>query len=581
MLDIGSSDSDSSTTPTGGTMKRPLSPRPPPSPEKSSHPATSREVESKATRQHPTRDNTVRVLILGRSGSGKTHASSILLQTLGHNSERSPAGVVCEATREPCSINVSIGSGEVELELIDTPGFDNMGMSDTEVFTKITDYLLEPDRAKTGITEIIYVHRAGDVIQSRSLSRIFQVLTDILLQGIGMPRLTVLEVHTGVHRISRTTLFDELQNRPSAFDQLWPLGAKIANNPDLHGLSNILYACVSQPPIILPIQVDYSRGSRSDLTSRIERSLGYYELGPVQELLRNRELLRNQENDLREKYEERLTRQRESESQLQQKLKEAELGYSSLRSQLQLQENIEQSEVVQALNDLNRMIDDIGRSISAHLTDTYVSSTFGRDPSDVTTKHSIDLPALKTLLDHVDGRSSIVLSSRGRGMQIENFFDFAIRHMLCRFLGKDIFRPFHPVIHTNLNRVLLTTYENIQQESKFIYSSPPTYTDGTLAPQVLAGKWRSETFNNIYKGDQSKREQHINIRLDRLMDDQLKPLVKCVFGQDIPFTEDDSGRLHRLIEMAWDWNSQLKGDIIMLVEANIIPLSGVLNEFKA
>ncbi|CAE7125123.1 unnamed protein product [Rhizoctonia solani] len=547
MVHIGSSDSDSSTTPTGSTMKRPLSPDlpppppPPPPPEKPIHTATSREAERlppKATQPHQTRDDTIRVLILGKSGSGKTH----LLRTLCQDPKRPLAGLVCEPTREPCSNKVNMG--EARLELIDTPGFDNMSMSDTEVFTKIADYLLQPDRVKIGITGIVYVHRAGEVVQSKSLSRIFQVLADIFLQDIGISRLTVLEVQVGVQRVAYPTFLDELQNRSSAsaFTRLWQSGAKVSRSPDRNGFIKILRGYIPETPIVLPIQLNASHGSLADLTPRIEQALGYLEQESVQTLLRNRE------HTLQETYESELTHQRESQSLLKQQLKEAELGYSSLRSQLQLQENVEQSEVVQALNDLNRMIDDIGRSISAYLADTYVAHTFSRDPADVTALDSVNLSALKTLLGHVDGKPSMIMSSDGKGMHIENFFDFAIRHMICRYLTRAIFRPFHPAISSDLNQVLTETYENIRKE----------------APQVIAGKWRSDTFKNIYKDDEDKQRQHINDHFENLMGSRLMPLATYVFGRKIRFTEEYSDRLYLLMEMAWILNSKLKASVIML-----------------
>ncbi|CUA78318.1 hypothetical protein RSOLAG22IIIB_13071 [Rhizoctonia solani] len=538
MVDTTNSDSESSMTPTEqNTMNRYRSPEPPPH-ETSSRPAALHETKMPApevTRRHQTRDNTVRILVVGRSGSGKTR----LIQTLGD--ERASVGKLFKTTTEPYSAFAHMG--EWKFELIDTPGFDNMSMSDAEAFIQIADYLLEPRRIEAGVNGVIFVHRAGDSIQSRSLRQNLQVLTDIFLKEAGTSRLTVLESQLGIQRVAPTTLLDEVEGQHhSAFDSAWKLGAMVSHISDRLGFIDLLKLYASQTPIMLPIQLEGSRGSRSDFTTRVERALGYYGQGSVQNLIRSRE------HDLRETYEATLGRQRESESQLQQRLKEAELGYSSLRSQLQLQENVEQSEVVQALNDLNRMIDDIGRSTSAYLTDTYVSSIFGRDPSNVTALDSIDLPALKTLLEHVDDKSSLIMSSRGKGMQIECFLDFAIRHMICRHLTREIFGPFHPAIKPGLSRVLATTFHNIQSQ----------------APQVLAGKWRSETFKNICHDDPDIRKRHVDAHIHKLMGDQLKPLIMHVFGKGIPFTEDHSNSLYRLFEVAWDWNSQLKGDIIML-----------------
>ncbi|CAE6407153.1 hypothetical protein ACGC1H_005421 [Rhizoctonia solani] len=537
MVDIATSDSDSSTTPTETTMKRHRSPDPPPPHETSGQPTASHQTETPApetTRQYQRRDDNIRILVLGRSGSGKTR----IIQTLCDNSERPVVGRLFEPTLKPYSTTVRMR--EHTFELIDTPGFDNMNMSDTEAYVQIAEYLQDSHRIDAGITGIIFVHRIGDVIQSRSLRQNLQVLIDIFLREAGTHRLTVLESQLGVQRVTDRSLFDEVRGRHSAFDRAWELGAMVSHTSDRRGFIDLLKSYVSQSPIILPIQLDASRGS--DFTSRIERTLGYYEQESVQTLLRI------QDHDLREMYETRLSHQRKSESQLQQRLKEAELGYSSLRSQLQLQENVEQSEVVQALNDLNRTIDDIGRSISAYLTDAHVSSTLGKDPSEATALDAVDLPSLKTLLDHVDGESSLIVSSGGQGMHIESFFDYSIRHMLCRHLTVEIFQPFHPGVHINLSRVLTTTYRNMQSQ----------------ASQVIAGKWRSETFKNIYSDDRDKREQHVAYQLDKLTNNRLKPLVRHIFGKDVPFAEDHHNRLRHLIEMAWDWDSRLKGDIIVL-----------------
>ncbi|CAE6435897.1 unnamed protein product [Rhizoctonia solani] len=438
-----------------------------------------------------------------------------------HDTKTPLAGGLYEATKKPYSKFVFMDGRR--FELIDTPGFDNVDMSDAEVFTEIAAYLLGNHLVKLGVTGVIYVHRTGDVTQSRSLARNLQVLADVFLREIGRSRFTILE------------------SPRSAFKRILAPGFNLARQSGRDGFIEILKTYFSQTPIILPIHLSNSHDWRSDFTARVEQVLGYYEHGSVQTLLSARE------HRLREMYEANLARQRELELQLQRQLKESESEYSSLRSQLQLQENVEQSEVVQTLNDLNRMIDDIGRSVSAYLTDTYVPSMLG-DPSDVTSLDAVRLSSLKNLLGYVDGKPSMIMSPDGQGMQIESFFDFTIRHIICRYLAKEIFRPFHPAIHPYLSQTLIKACDNIYEQ----------------APQAVAGKWRSDTFKNIYT-DQDKCEK-INNHIDTLMNDQLKPLTRYVLGRNISFAKDHHDRLHRLMEMAWDWNSKLKGDVIMLGE---------------
>ncbi|KDN40999.1 hypothetical protein RSAG8_07705, partial [Rhizoctonia solani AG-8 WAC10335] len=198
------------------------------------------------------------------------------------------------------------------------------------------------------------------------------------------------------------------------------------------------------------------------------------------------------------------------------------------------------------------MIEDLGRSISSYLCDEYVAKTFGMDLADVTALHALDLPALKSLAGHIPGRTSFVQTSDGHGMQIECFLDYMIRNKICLHLTQEIFLLFHPGISPSLNQVLRATFENIQKQ----------------VPQVLAGKWRSNTFKHISEPEQRRLtvDQHINFQLNKLIDNEIMPLTKCVFGKDITMRAEHHKLLRVIIQRAWDWNSKLKEDIIMLGE---------------
>ncbi|KAH7336821.1 hypothetical protein B0J17DRAFT_444548 [Rhizoctonia solani] len=353
-----------------------------------------------------------------------------------------------------------------------------------------------------------------------------------------------LVTETSTPSIDYRTLSREMRSTHSAFGKMCSMGATFPPNHGRAGFIDILLSFTSKTSIMLPIQLDESYKSLPAFMTRIEECLGYYEDKSI------RSLLETQEQQLRERYEKDLVNERAAQVQLYEKLRQSELEYSSLRSQLQLQENVEQSEVVQALNDLNRMIDDIGRSISAYLADDYVFDAFGSNHSEITALNALDLATLKKLIGHVNDGSSLIASSDGRGLQIEAFFDYTIRDMICRFLVKRIFSPFHPGIGSSMNQALRATYENIQKQ----------------VPQAIAGKWRSEAFKNV--SDPSRRpltdEQYIKHNLRKLNDDQIKPLIWCVFRRDILLKGDHYDQLHRLMKMAWDWNSRLKGDVIML-----------------
>ncbi|KAF8754977.1 hypothetical protein RHS01_05540 [Rhizoctonia solani] len=430
-------------------------------------------------------------------------------------------------------------SGSGKTSLIDTPGFDGVNMSDAEAFGEISDYLLNNEQARTGITGIIYVHRAGNAVHSRSLLRNFRVLKNIFLGNTGIARLTFLAIQTNGQDIGNG---DFLVSPGSVFGTAFSDGAKFMQHPNQTGFVKLIRHYASQEPIILPIQLDKSYKVYNTFLNRVEKELGYYEYSSAQSLLDD------QERQLREFYENQLSNQRESEIKLRQQLQQSQLEYSSLRSQLQLQENVEQSQVVQALKDINRMIDDFGRSVSAYLTDGYVQRIFGKDPAQVTSLRSRDMSTLRTLFPHREGRSSLIASSTKRGIQIEGFLDYSIRHFLCRFLCLRIFQPFHPEIDPSLSKLLLTSYDNIRKRES----------------QAIAGKWRSETFKSLHQYDNHRTAEQLESHLVLLLDNRLRPLIEGVFGREISLRDEHIANLRSLIKEAWDWNAALKSGVIML-----------------
>ncbi|KAG8731539.1 WD repeat-containing protein 90, partial [Ceratobasidium sp. 423] len=517
-----------------------------PTPGKTDKAVTSREVPIEEPKPQVPQDP-IRILVVGPSGSGKTYAIEN-----SYRDPKEPKGSLLYETTKHIGI-IRLKSGGRLLEVIDTPGFDNIGMSDVEAFAEIADYLRDPQRNWAGITGIVYVHRAGNAIHSRSLLRSFRVLANVFLGQAGMTRLTFLVTQYDAHGVEYGGLLDQMRGRSSVFSQAFSLGAKVARHPDRAGFIQTLQSYMSQTPIMLPVQLDDSYKLHSAFVTRVEKELGYYEYEAAQSLLDD------QERQLRGLYEEKLASQREAGTQLHRELQQSQLEYSSLRSQLQLQENIEQSEVVQTLHDLNRMIEDTGRSISAHLADEYVTEAFGKDLADVTALHAFDLRALKLQVGHVPGRSTFVKSSGGQGMQIEGFLDYVIRNKICLYLNQEIFSPFHPGIDPSMDQVLRATFESIQKQ----------------VPQAVAGKWRSETFRHVSDPERHHLtvDQHVDIHLNKLIDKELFPLTKHVFGRDITVKEEHHKLLRTLIHMAWDWNSRLKGDVIMLGEFSQIAYS--------
>jgi hypothetical protein len=86
-------------------------------------------------------------------------------------------------------------------------------------------------------------------------------------------------------------------------------------------------------------------------------------------------------------------------------------------------------------------------------------------------------------------------------------------------------------------------------------------------PQAVAAKWRANCFKSIYKPESlDATTQHINSVTQKVAHDSLDPLITYFFGQKagIRLGDQQSERLVRLVRVAWDWNSMLKGEVIVL-----------------
>ncbi|QRV77748.1 AIG1 domain-containing protein [Ceratobasidium sp. AG-Ba] len=523
-------------------------------------------------------------------------------------------------------------------KLVDTPGFDNLALSNIDVFTMLGKYLLDKNRVRVGFGGIIYIHRAEDPLESRTLAQNMGVISDVFLGDSGMTRLVIMVVPpisqahepAYIDRISRSEVFQSAQSK----------GAQIVKGTlDQNSIGSILLLCSARGPLLLRAQVEAIQNPLIALQSQIQERLGYFEAGQLEGRLASQqdqqlafknqeiqslsariaetdaknselskahsqttqELTNSQTQNVklcetlrvsREEYDSLLsqlqhqescdqeiaslkmavkqsesklsdydraykqTKQqllsvREEAAGLHQQLQQIQSEYASLRSHLQLQENTEQSDVVRAMSDLNRSIDDIGRLISEYLFDHYIPKLFDKSPREVTSLDAYHLPELKVLLGHVGGRPSLVLNSNETGMPGEDFLDYAIRSLVCKHLCKRIFGPFHPAVNSSVNTAISNMYGNIQQQD----------------PQPVAGRWRASTFNNMHKYESPEAiTQEVDLVVQEFLNGSLAPLVLSFFGEKsgVDLERHHLDGLIKLFRTAWDLNSMLKGEVIML-----------------
>ncbi|KAH7336820.1 hypothetical protein B0J17DRAFT_444537 [Rhizoctonia solani] len=382
------------------------------------------------------------ILILGAQGCGK----SSLINAACSESIREISNEY-ELTTKDFHFH-TLQAGTHRFILVDSPGFDNASMSDGEILTKLIRFLC-CGKTPAKMAGVIYLHTQGAHLGSGVLRRNLSLIKTILGDSF-MERLTILLVPQPGQQMGHQELIRPLLDPKSPFYALYLSGARVDISAlETKPIRNILLSYVGKALVLMSVQNELCRSRRvphdtdinSYLTTCARASTATkpksmtVNLPPS--LTRQASSTQRDSNEIKKLQQllEDSKKQKEDFSiQLQKQLGQ----YAALCSQLQLHENVEQSEIIQNLIDLNRHIEDLALSLSQHLVDTYAGRSM------TTTRQASQLPELKQLFEHEDGKASLVQSSTGAGMPLEDFLDVAIRSILCEQIYKRIFAPFHP-----------------------------------------------------------------------------------------------------------------------------------------
>ncbi|KAG8792438.1 hypothetical protein FRC12_006085 [Ceratobasidium sp. 428] len=411
------------------------------------------------------------------------------------------------------------------------------------------------------ITGVIYLHPEASDLNCDHLKQNIGALKR-LLGNRWLPRLKIAVIPTESETNFDPNLLNSLKDTSSPFHTVHTEGAEILALPlrteNIQAIIAGYTLLPRQPPriqlqlldneirnlesyignMLSPIPVKTSSGRSSHPHRNTNRGSG-----------------RSVENNLTEakeksQYLELALNELEAEAKhLRDQLEQTRSEYASLRSELQLNDNTEQSSIVQSLKDLNRSIENLGRSIAEHMFDSYIQAS---DIDDDTTLAASNLPQIKAQFCHQEGVTSLVVSSTGSGMPIEDFFDLGVRSILCRRLYKNIFLPFHPtLVDDPRNEFTHGLYNEVRKQEN----------------QTIAAKWRANSFLALSKGDDAEiRAQYVRKYIQEITTQDLDVLFTGYFGENIKVSLSDSHSkaLEQLFSLAWGWNHTLKGGVVML-----------------
>ncbi|KAJ1303489.1 hypothetical protein OPQ81_011676 [Rhizoctonia solani] len=477
----------------------------------------------------PTRDRMQRrtppidIMLLGPSGSGK----SSLFNMVTNERPQAVSGATGLCTTYLRTSRIFTIGGRA-FRLIDSPGFHTTSLNDSEILKKIVIYLLKPrdSRRPAPLSGILYLHPEGDGVGDDRLKGTMESLKHL----VGEPWLPSVTI--AVLGSSDPDRIAQLRGLKSPFYSLYSGGAKILPlSLEIPKVEEILLGFSPEAPP--PCSILSKGPHRIEPGGKTER--------PRRITLEESEISRQQLQATLDEIEIEL-------KSLRSQLEQTQLEYASLRSELQLNDNTEQSKIVQSLQDLNRAIDDFGRFVAEYMVDHYKGDRFNNE--NPTTLDASDFTELQRQFGHQGGKPSLAASYKGDGLPIEDFIDLALRSFLCQKLCKDMFIPFHPsLVACAEPDFMASLYEGVRCQ---------------VSPTVAA-KWRASSFVALSKGN--KLEKPImEEQVESLVAGDIQQLFNNLFGRDneVTLTESQRRQLQDVVAMAWELNYMLKGEVVTL-----------------
>ncbi|CAE6537627.1 unnamed protein product [Rhizoctonia solani] len=508
---------------------------PPPSNERPSQPAPSRDRTWKRT---PTTD----ILLLGPSVSGK---SSLINMASGNNNQVVSEGVGTNMAYFRATRAFTIG--ERWFRLIDSPGFDPTSLSDSELMKRVIVYLIK-SRDNPRLAGILYLHPEGKDIEDERLKGIMEALK-FLVGDSWLPSVTIAVTTDEV--AADSGIITRLREPTSPFYSLSSKGANILPlSFELQEIRDILLGFKPGPP--RPRFLNEVRWNPPDRNIRgldrfVEEIVGHRRRETAGKIGRQRKITHEESEAGSQQLRMALDTAEIELKFLRSQLEQTRSEYASLRSELQLNDNTEQGKITRSLGDLNRAINGFGRSVAEYVVVKFAATLEKDNP---TTLDASDPIGLQDQFRHQVGKYSLVASSSNEGLAIEDFIDLALRSFLCQTLCKDVFAPFHPTLAASPDSgAIASLYEKVRRR---------------VSPTVAA-KWRESTFMALSEGHEFDKPA-IEAQVKNLVSGDIQHLLCNIFGPstDIALPEYLCSQLRDIVTLAWELNYLLKGEVLAL-----------------
>ncbi|CEL54217.1 hypothetical protein RSOLAG1IB_11615 [Rhizoctonia solani AG-1 IB] len=511
-------------------------PERPPTPEK--HPSS----PSYHRTQRHTYPPITNVMVLGSSGSGK---SSLINKIGADNNKVASEGEGLCTTHLRTTRMFTLR--ERAFRLIDSPGFHTTSLEDSEIIKKILGYMVRPRDAQKAprLSGILYIHPEENKVDDNRLKTTMESLRHL----VGDPWLSFVTI--AIVPGPDSDPITRFQESTSPFYTLYSRGAKVLSMPlESSRVQEVLLEFEPSPPLprwTQKVRPSYYSGRPEGLDRFIEEITKVNRTESSNKTKRPPKITLEESEASRQQLQDTLDQTEAELQSLRSQLEQTQLEYASLRSELQLNDNTEQSKVVQSLNDLNRTIDDFGRSVAEYMVDNFAAILNKDDP---TALDASNFTGLQRQFGHQGGKPSLAASSRGEGLPIEDVIDLALRSFLCQMLYKSVFLPFYPTLTTSAAPGFMDSlYEEIRRQ---------------VSPTVAA-KWRASSFVALSQGNKFNHSV-IESQVESLVMSDIQQLLSNIFGgaDTVTLTDDQRKKLQDIVTLAWEFNYMLKGEVVTL-----------------
>ncbi|KAG8752995.1 hypothetical protein FRC11_007823 [Ceratobasidium sp. 423] len=499
-------------------------------------------------------DNTRYILILGPQGSGKSTLINAMYDNSPVRGEVSRSLGYC--TKE-FSTSPDFPVDDQKFAFIDSPGFNGKAMSDEDIFKGIVEYLKKGPNEHMKLTGIVYIHPEGDNLESRILWRNLGMLSELIGWNYRERVAIIVKLRRDNDpNTDEKALAAPFLHPPSPFAHFYR-GAK-AKHPiwafrewDRNTVYKFLRRYASLPPLHFRSQFQIRGGIwqsgqlipqlRQWLPSPYVKECSCHQPSHRDEKTGPVSCTATSTHD-QDKSEEGPVDQ--EIGRLKDQLNRVQDDYAALCSHLQVEDNAEEHRVTGALDDVNHLIEEIGGMVSQHIDENNSDSNHLDSLGGVSRLHE-----LLERFGHTEGKPSLVRSSGGSYMEPGDFFDYAVRTILCQKLDERLFKPFHPSV-TQEGDPTTEVYNQIKRSE----------------PQLVAGRWRRETFNAMDRISAIKIGEPPIPKLHDILADSLNDLLKCCSTPTFKaqLTEEEKKHLIKLADKAEELNLLVKGRVVYL-----------------